>query len=61
MTEYGSNMDMEVTNYIRKKEDFMNYYKEFDSNIKNNDNKKSSYQELLNVDLTIFDLTSLKP
>jgi len=60
MTEYGSNMDVYVSNNIRKKEEFMNYYKDFDSNLKNNDNTKSSYQELLKVDLNIIRLKFIK-
>ena len=49
MTEYGSNAEFENSTVGRKKDDFMIYYKDFDSNIKKKDDTMSIYERLIKV------------
>lgn len=49
MNEYESNTDYENTSLGKKKEDFMIYYKDFDSNFMKKDNNSSIYEKLLKV------------
>lgn len=49
MTEYESNADYENSTVVRKKEDFMIYYKDFDSNINKKDDTLSIYERLIKV------------
>ncbi len=49
MTEYESNADYENSSHCRKKDDFMNFYKDFDSNINKTEDNGSIYERLIKV------------
>lgn len=49
MTEYESNFDVNYENGHRKKEEFINYYRDYDSNCKKSNNANSLYLELIKV------------
>lgn len=49
MTGYESNADYENSIVGRKKDDFMIYYRDFDSNINKKDDTMSVYETLINV------------
>ena len=54
MTEYQSNTDYDNSPMGRKKEDFINYYKDFDSNFNKKDVTLTIYEKLLKVKLSIL-------
>lgn len=49
MNEYESNADYENSTVARKKDDFMVYYKDFDSNLNKKEDTMSIYMRLLKV------------
>jgi len=49
MTEYESNVDIDNSIIGRKKEEFMNYYRDFDSNFKKKENTMTLYEESIKV------------
>ena len=59
MNEYESNAEFENSTICRKKEDFMIYYKDFDSNLNKKDDTMSKYERLIKVKITLFHLILL--
>ncbi len=55
MTDYDTNADdIQTSIKEKKKEEFINYIKDFDSNFKKKNNTNSLYEESIKVNFILF-------